>query len=107
MLFFVKPGCAPAACCALDAQRVQTFFLPFSIEKLRSHSPQVPRQVLLDLLLCRGAAPGAQQRVHTHDKAGRAEAALRAVRLGQPLLDRVQPIPRVANAWGERKPMSR
>ena len=51
------------------------------------HPPQVACQRLLDFLLSgrlRRHAP--QQRRHAHDEAGGAEAALAAVRPGQPLL---------------------
>lgn len=62
-------------------------------------APQIASQRLLDLLL-RGRLGrlAAQQRHHAHHKAGGAEAALRAVRACQPLLDGVQPVARVAHA---------
>lgn len=63
-------------------------------------APEVARQVLLDLLLCGGLGRlGPQQRHHGHDKAGGAEAALRAVRLGQPLLHGVHAVAGVAHPF--------
>ena len=63
------------------------------------HPPQVTRQSFLDLMLGRRFWLGAQQGVHGHDKSRRAEAALGAVGLGEPLLHRVQPIPWVPDTF--------
>ena len=61
-------------------------------------APQVARQMLLYVLLAGRGWPRAQQRIHAHDEARRAEAALRAVRTRQALLHRVQAGARVADA---------
>lgn len=65
-------------------------------------APQVAGQVLLNVGLGGRRRPRAQQRVHAHHEAGRAEAALRAVRARQALLHRVQPVARVADACARR-----
>ena len=71
----------------------------------RCSVPEVSSQVLLDLLLGRRLRLGAQQAVHAHHEAGRAEAALAAVRPRQSLLHRVQARPAAADACqsGPRK----
>ena len=60
-------------------------------------APKIAGQRLLNVCLSGRLRLGAQQRVHGHHKARRAEAALGPMRQSEPLLHWVQPIAHISN----------
>ena len=68
---------------------------------LMAGSPEIPPECVLDLLFGGSQWARPQQSVHAHDESGGAEAALRAVRPRQGLLDRVEALTHVADTCAD------